>query len=99
LPNTKKNKLRVKLPKLTIRKRLLLRRRARMGHQLSDSVREPGSCLSISNTLRSSVVRMTKSLKRSLISSKIENFNQSLERLLNYKTKPRIQSVRKVPET
>ena len=98
MPNIKKSKLRVKLLKPMTKKRLLPRRRARMVHQLSGSEREPGNYLSTFSTLKLNAGRMTKFLKRSLISSKIESFNLSLERLQSFKTKPRIQSVPRVPE-
>ena len=75
MPNIKRSKLRVKLLKLMTRKRPQQRRRAKMVHQLSGSEREQGNYLSTFSTLKSSAVRMTKSLKRSLISSKIESFN------------------------
>lgn len=98
MPNIKKNKLRVKLLKLMIRKRLQ-KRRVRMVLLLSDLEKELGNYLSTFSTLKSSAVRMIKSLKRNLISSKTENFSLSSGRLLNSKTKPRIQSVQRVPET
>lgn len=80
MPNIKKSKLRVKLLKLMTRKRLLQKRRARMVHQLSGSEKEPDNYLSTFSILKLSAVRMTKSLKRSLISSKTESFSLSLER-------------------
>ena len=99
MPNIKRSKLRVKLHKPMTRKRLLPRRRARMVHQPSGLEREPDNYLSTFSTLKLSAGKMTKSLKRSLISSKTESFNLSSERLQSSKTKPRIQSVPKVPET